>query len=192
MHFDSSTAQRYFWGKSTYKRIIYSSLHIKQEYEEYFNIKNDRLQLSSSCSFLIKKMIHEHHQKDSEDLFCCLAVIHEKQDQNWNDSLISTLPERKHNTRKVIWCHRTLEWPNLLFLKSTDIKRGDRMEAWTDGKGYRPTQNDKLYMKIREWKWGWGCMNHVAQGHILYILTLLDLWFIYIYNFLFTKVWFAI
>lgn len=23
-------------------------------------------------------------------------------------------------------------------------------------------------MKICEWKWGWGSMNHVAQGHILY------------------------
>jgi len=37
----------------------------------------------------MKKMIHEHHQKDLEDLFCCLAVIHEKQDQNWNDWSIS-------------------------------------------------------------------------------------------------------
>ncbi len=118
----------------------------------------------------MKKMIHEHHQKDSEDLFCCLAVIHEKQDQNWNDSLISTLPGRKHNTRKVIWCHRTLEWPNLLFLKSTDIKRGDRMKAWTDGRGYRPTQ---LYMK-EAW------IMSLRDTFFIHILTLLDLWFIYI------------
>lgn len=101
--------------------------------------RNETLQLSIRCSFLMKKMIHEHHQKDLEDLFCCLAVIHEKQDQNWTESLISTLPKRKHNTWKVIWFHHTLEWPNLLFLKSTEIKIKNKKEET----GWRPEQMGK-------------------------------------------------
>lgn len=79
---------------------------------EYFNIKSCR-------SFLTKKMIHEHHQKD---LFCCLALIHKKEDQNWNDSLIYMLPERKHNTCKVIPI-APRNGLDLLFQRSTEVKK---------------------------------------------------------------------